>query len=103
MVWAAISYYGLSYLVIFKDNMKSCEHGKVLGDLLLPFAAENLGERWVFLQDGPSVHRSNFTTSWLKRRNVTLLQWPAKSPDVNIIENLWGFIARLVMPMPGIF
>lgn len=27
---------------------------------------------------------------------MTKIQWPAKFPDSNIIENIWGFLARRV-------
>lgn len=27
---------------------------------------------------------------WFSRKNVTLLPWPAASPDLSPIENLWG-------------
>ena len=62
----------------------------------LPFAAEHLGEEWKFQQNGASCYRSNYTRHWLSSKNVKLLDWPAKSLDLNIIENVWGLLARRV-------
>jgi len=55
-----------------------------------------MGENWQLRQDGASVHRSKLTVASLKERNVSVLTWPAKSPDLNIIENAWGILARMV-------
>ncbi|CDF39637.1 unnamed protein product [Chondrus crispus] len=51
---------------------------------------------WVFQQDGASMHRSTFTRSWLTERSVRTIDWPAKSPYLNIIQNIWGIMARRV-------
>ena len=96
MLWGAISFYGTSHLVRIDGNMDSTLYCSVLEEDLLPFAAENLGEEWTFQQDGASCHRSNYTKNWLRSKNVKLLDWPAKSPDLNIIENVWGLLARRV-------
>lgn len=31
------------------------------------------------------------TKDWLSERNVNILEWSARSPDLNIIENVWGW------------
>lgn len=67
-----------------------------LKDCLLPFAAEKMRDKWIMQQGNTSVHMSKDTRSWLNDNQVQVMDWPTTSSDLNLIENLWGLLARHV-------
>jgi hypothetical protein len=67
-----------------------------LQDHLLPFMDHHHRDGAIFQQDNAAIHTSRLTKAWFSERNMTVLDWPAKSPDLNPIENMWGVLARRV-------
>ena len=46
------------------------------------------------MHDNASVYRSIYTKQWLVYHDLNCLECPAKSPDLSLIEIVWGMMVR---------
>lgn len=83
-----------------KVTMNGDRYMGVLKEKLLPWM-ESLGAT-KFLQDGAPCHTSKKVMSFLRENNVTVMDWPGNSPDLNPIENLWAIMKSKLKKMPNI-
>lgn len=88
MVWGCFSSKGTSELAILIGKQDSNKYMDTISDYLEPFAQYHYGLEYIFQQDNATIHTSNATTAFFADKNITVMDWPSKSPDLNPIENL---------------
>ena len=103
MFWAAFSYTRRTTLVALHGDNDS-HRGGVTSRQILACLQENLPTICepgsIFMQDNASTHKARIVQEWLQQwaaeNNVTLIHWPAYSPDLNPIENLWKLLKEAI-------
>ncbi|GFX25862.1 DDE_3 domain-containing protein [Trichonephila clavipes] len=54
-----------------------------------------MGAEFLFMDDRARPHRANIVDECLQSENITRIDWPAYSPDLNPIEHVYSVIPRL--------
>lgn len=72
-----------------KGTLNAAGYQKILRSALIPKYKRGM----IFLQDNCSVHTAKTTKEFLKVNNIDYINdFPPYSPDLNVIENLWGYV-----------
>ncbi len=95
MILAAMSSAGVGPLCFLKSTVNAVIYQDILEHFMLP-SADKLYEDadFIFQQDLAPAHTAKGTKRWFNDHVVTVLDWPANSPDLNSIKNLCGIVKR---------
>lgn len=97
MIWAGIGFNGKTEIKFVPTYMNSEEYINLIDRQLIHDAQQICESQIIFQHDNTAaIHSSSNVKEYFSINNIENMDWPSKSPDLKIIEQCWGMLARAV-------
>lgn len=90
MISGCITYNGVGILCVVDWNINAQKYIQMIDNhQRLNVAAYFPSNDYLFQDDNAPIYRARSVTEFMEQENVLTMEWPAQSPDLNIIEKCW--------------
>jgi transposase len=106
-VWGGVSALGKSPLIFYEGTLKAPDYINIIKKAVPKVKQFMPDGAWTWQHDGASPHKAKLTNDWLEANVPDYITsgpsgaWPANSPDLSYIENIWAIMdAELALNPP---
>ena len=95
-VWGCVTSHGVGWACSLPDGIDSQTYLTILREELQATMKHYFTDfKGVFFQqDGAGPHRAKVVKNFFERQKYSVLPWPAHSPDLSPIENIWADLKK---------